>query len=70
MCESLHNCILHCMRHPHMVLNGSWIYVTQVEHETFVKPQLIHPHPPPSSFLSKDMLGLYQLVLLVLELKD
>ena len=59
----------------------SWIFITQLDHETVVKPQLRSPrnpvthsdvpyHPPPPSSSSsslKDMLCLYQLVLLVLE---
>jgi len=67
-------------------MKGSWIFVTQLDHKTVVKPQLrsprnpvthqdvpYHPPPPPppsSSSLSKDMLGLHQLVLLVLKHKD
>ena len=77
-CRSLHNFIVHCRRHPHKPRKGSWIFVTQLDHETVVKPQLrssrnpvTHPdvlyHPPPSSSSLKDMLRLYQLVLLVLE---
>jgi hypothetical protein len=60
-------------------MKGSWIFVSQLDHETVVKPQLrsrnsvTHPdvlyHPPPPS-LSKDMLGLYQLVPLVLDHTD
>ncbi|KAH3838397.1 hypothetical protein DPMN_111806 [Dreissena polymorpha] len=83
-CQSLHNLIVNRRERPHKVLKGSWIFVTMLDHTTFVKHQLwshnlvthqdIPPHPPPpptsSSSLSKVMLGLYQLDLLVLEHKD
>ena len=78
-CQSLHNFIVHCRGHPHKPRKGSRIFVTQLDHQTVVKPQLrsprnpvthpdvpYHPPPPPSSSL-KDMLCLYQLVVLVLE---
>ena len=29
-CQSLHNVIVHCKRHPHKPRKGSWIFVTQL----------------------------------------
>ncbi|KAH3812636.1 hypothetical protein DPMN_141072 [Dreissena polymorpha] len=38
-CQSLHTVIVIRRRHPHEVLKGCWIFVTQIDHETVVKPQ-------------------------------
>ena len=76
-----HRTSVHCRRHPHNPRKGSWIFVTQLDRETVVKPQLrsprnpvTHPdvpyHPPPSSSSLKDMLCLHQMVRLVLEHKE
>ena len=59
-CQSLHNFIVHCRRHPHKLLKGSCIFIMQLDHETVVKPSS-------SSSSLKDMLCMYQLVLMVME---
>ena len=82
-CQSLNTFIVHCRRHPHKPRKGSWIFVTQLDHETVVKPELrslrnpvthqdvpYHPPPPSSPSSLKNMLCLYQLVLLVLKHLD
>lgn len=83
-CQSLHNFIEHGRWHSHEVLEGPWIFITELHHETIVQPQLrspanpvAHPdvpdHPPPppsSSSVNEELMDLYHLVLMLLEQQD
>ena len=64
-CQSLHNFIVHCRWHPHKPRKGSWIFVTQLDHETVVRPKLRSPRNPVTHQLFSTTLLLLLLLLLL-----
>ena len=42
-CQSLHNFIVHCRRHPHKPRKGSWIFVTQLDFFFFFSQGYVVP---------------------------